>query len=335
TVLARIRGIAYDGNSYETAAQIVYETDAATGDNDMPGRISFQTTPDGSATPAERMRITNAGTIRFNAYSTNGILKTTGGDGTLATGSVNLASSEVTGVLPVSNGGTGVSNIPANGVVIGNGTSPITTVAPGASGNVLVSDGTAWTSGDASGSFIRNQNAVDQTANFRISGIGRANTSFQSPVYTRADAGTVAIRPNTNSTTAIQLQNSGGSSIMNVDATNNRVGIGTTAPVTALHVGPGTNNFDIQLQVDGRIKSNSALGGLWMDDNNTGFVGNANANEIGFWVAPYNNWSFFIRKTDGNVGIRANTDHRLNIFEGDNLATQHAVNVVEQNAGNA
>ncbi|MCS6935682.1 MAG: hypothetical protein NZM35_11130, partial [Chitinophagales bacterium] len=256
TVLARIRGVAYDGNSYETAAQIVYETDAATGDNDMPGRISFHTTPDGSATPAERMRINNAGTIRFNAYTTNGILKTTGGDGTLATGSVDLASSEVTGVLPVPNGGTGVNNIPANGVVIGNGTSPITTVAPGAAGNVLMSNGTTWTSTSSSGQFILNQNATDQTANFRITGTGRANTSFESPVYTRADAGTVAIRPNTNSTTAIQLQNAGGTSILNLDAVNNRVGIGLTNPGHVLHVT--------------ETGSTGAVAGIQVDETNAG-----------------------------------------------------------------
>lgn len=237
SVLARLRGVAYDGNSFETAAQIVYETDATTGDGDMPGRITFHTTPDGSVTPAERMRISNDGTVRLNAYTTNGIVRTTGGTGTLSStgGGINLAT-EVTGVLPVNNGGTGVNSIPANGVVVGNGTSPVTTVPPGTSGNVLVSDGTNWTSGDASGSFIRNQNAVDQTANFRITGTGRANSSFQSPVYTRADAGTVAIRPNTNSTTAIQLQNAGGTSILNVDANNSRVGIGTTAPFTPLTI---------------------------------------------------------------------------------------------------
>ncbi|MCX7650094.1 MAG: hypothetical protein N2050_06020, partial [Flavobacteriales bacterium] len=184
----------------------------------------------------ERIRVTSSGTVRLNSYTTNNVIKTSGGDGTLTVGAVNLASSEVTGVLPVANGGTGVNSIPANGVVLGNGTSPITTVAPGAAGNVLMSDGTTWTSNDGSGQFIRNQNSADQTANFRITGTGRANTSFQSPLYTRADAGTVAIRPNTNSTTAIQLQNAGGTSILNVDATNSRVGIGTTAPTRPLQV---------------------------------------------------------------------------------------------------
>ncbi|MBN2356555.1 tail fiber domain-containing protein [candidate division KSB1 bacterium] len=92
-------------------------------------------------------------------------------------------------------------------------------------------------SGD--GDYIWNQTAANQTAGFRISGTGRANTSFQSPVYSRADAGTVAIRPNSNSTTAIQLQNAGGASIVNVDATNQRVGIGTDTPTSKFHVKDG------------------------------------------------------------------------------------------------
>ena len=52
----------------------------------------------------------------------------------------------VTGTLPVANGGTGVTNIAANSVILGNGTSAIQTVAPGTSGNILTSDGTTWQS---------------------------------------------------------------------------------------------------------------------------------------------------------------------------------------------
>ncbi|OGY60792.1 MAG: hypothetical protein A3I33_02450 [Candidatus Colwellbacteria bacterium RIFCSPLOWO2_02_FULL_45_11] len=47
--------------------------------------------------------------------------------------------------IGVGSGGTGVSTFDP-GVVIGSGTSPLTTVTPGATGNVLTSDGLAWTS---------------------------------------------------------------------------------------------------------------------------------------------------------------------------------------------
>lgn len=52
----------------------------------------------------------------------------------------------VTGTLPVANGGTGLSTLTANNVVLGNGASAVQFVAPGSLGNVLVSNGTTWTS---------------------------------------------------------------------------------------------------------------------------------------------------------------------------------------------
>lgn len=47
---------------------------------------------------------------------------------------------------PVSAGGTGSTTLTANNVLLGNGTSALQVVAPGASGNVLTSNGTTWTS---------------------------------------------------------------------------------------------------------------------------------------------------------------------------------------------
>jgi hypothetical protein len=64
--------------------------------------------------------------------------------GNIIDGSVTLA--KLNTGISVAYGGTGVSTIPANALMIGNGTSDITTLAPGTSGNLLVSDGTSWTS---------------------------------------------------------------------------------------------------------------------------------------------------------------------------------------------
>ena len=60
-------------------------------------------------------------------------------------GTISLTT-QVSGILPVANGGTGASSISSGGVVIGNGSSTPTTIAPSTSGNVLVSNGTNWTS---------------------------------------------------------------------------------------------------------------------------------------------------------------------------------------------
>jgi hypothetical protein len=48
--------------------------------------------------------------------------------------------------ITVSDGGTGASTLTSNNVLLGAGTSAVTFVAPGSSGNVLTSDGTTWAS---------------------------------------------------------------------------------------------------------------------------------------------------------------------------------------------
>jgi hypothetical protein len=52
--------------------------------------------------------------------------------------------------LAVNSGGTGKNTLALNNVLLGNGTAAVKEVAPGASGNVLKSDGTTWTSGTVS-----------------------------------------------------------------------------------------------------------------------------------------------------------------------------------------
>lgn len=54
--------------------------------------------------------------------------------------------SGLTTALSVAQGGTGATSITANSVVLGNGTGAVQEVAPGASGNALVSNGTTWQS---------------------------------------------------------------------------------------------------------------------------------------------------------------------------------------------
>ena len=58
------------------------------------------------------------------------------------TGTVLQSGTAVT----VAQGGTGATSLAANNVLLGNGTSAVQVVAPGTSGNVLTSNGTAWTS---------------------------------------------------------------------------------------------------------------------------------------------------------------------------------------------
>jgi hypothetical protein len=78
---------------------------------------------------------------------------TSGGTGSTSTAYVSLTSN-VTGTLPVANGGTGATTLTANNVILGNGTSAVSFVAPGTSGNLLTSNGTTWSSTAAAPSFV-------------------------------------------------------------------------------------------------------------------------------------------------------------------------------------
>lgn len=73
-------------------------------------------------------------------------------DGTDVVEALNYAGSLTLGSpLAVGSGGTGAATFTANNVLLGNGTSAFQVVAPGASGNILTSNGTTWQSTTPSG----------------------------------------------------------------------------------------------------------------------------------------------------------------------------------------
>ena len=62
-VLGAIRFSGSDGTNFVRGAQIAGVVDGTPGTNDMPGRLIFSTSADGSATPTERMRLDSAGNL--------------------------------------------------------------------------------------------------------------------------------------------------------------------------------------------------------------------------------------------------------------------------------
>ena len=87
----------------------------------------------------------------------------------------------ISGTLAIANGGTGVTAIPLNNVVLGNGTSAVQTVAPGLTGNVLTSDGTTWGSASPPPSFGIGQTWQDMTS-VRALGTNYTNSTSR-PIY--------------------------------------------------------------------------------------------------------------------------------------------------------
>jgi hypothetical protein len=100
-----------------------------------------------------------AGDISTKIATTAFVSGAIGALGTMSTqnaNNVNITGGTISGLgtaIPVASGGTGSSSLAANNVLLGNGTSALQVVAPGASGNLLRSNGTTWVSGAPSASF--------------------------------------------------------------------------------------------------------------------------------------------------------------------------------------
>jgi hypothetical protein len=87
-----------------------------------------------------------SGTGTVSGITLTGTVTSTGSLTLGGTLSVDLASATVTGTLPVGNGGTGATTFSTGAVLLGNGTSAVSSVSPGTASNVLTSNGSAWVS---------------------------------------------------------------------------------------------------------------------------------------------------------------------------------------------
>ena len=73
--LLEITAFGANGTLYTRSSKISFEVDGVPGAADMPGRIIFLTTPDGSASITERARINNAGELLINTTTDAGDYK--------------------------------------------------------------------------------------------------------------------------------------------------------------------------------------------------------------------------------------------------------------------
>jgi hypothetical protein len=104
--LAYIAFAGADGTNFAQAATIVVSVDGTPGNDDMPGRIAFATSADGSASPTERMRIDSAGRI-----ITGGAAAQTSVFATTPQLQFNAAASSFIGTLASWRNGTGATNL--------------------------------------------------------------------------------------------------------------------------------------------------------------------------------------------------------------------------------
>ena len=92
----RVFGYNDDGTAFDQAGAIIFSVDGSPSDgdsSDMPGRIEFWTTPNGSETPAEAMRIEADNTVVMNGALQPAGNVTTAGDLTVNGGDVTISNS--------------------------------------------------------------------------------------------------------------------------------------------------------------------------------------------------------------------------------------------------
>jgi hypothetical protein len=87
--------------------------------------------------------------VATTQFVSNAIISAVGNLGTLSTqnaNSVTITGGTITGItdLAVADGGTGRSTLTANALLVGNGTSGLNSISPGAANYVIKSDGTNW-----------------------------------------------------------------------------------------------------------------------------------------------------------------------------------------------
>ena len=250
----------FDGAAFQPGAEIQAQVDGTPGAGDMPGRLIFSSTPDGSATPVERMRINNAGLVTFansidlpNTLSTavgmfskagspflhnfgtdNTFLGVDSGNLTLTTASENVGvGSGALSVLTTGDSNVGIGFNTANALTtgsfnIGIGTNSLSNLITG-------NNNTAVGFGSAGGESLGSDNtavgfaALGSAGHQREVAIGANAFSQGSSAFTRTD--NVIIGANAGLTlgnvpagTAVQNvfvgQGAGGTSLVNVNVTS-------------------------------------------------------------------------------------------------------------------
>jgi hypothetical protein len=121
------------GSSYRQGAEIRGAVDGTPGNTDMPGRLEFLTTPDGSATPTERLRITSAGIV---TVTSGGSLAIPAVPGTNTNGDMSVLFQSTTGLI---DGGSGLIYNPAEDTLKVNGNHISTQTFRGAGDDVTLS----------------------------------------------------------------------------------------------------------------------------------------------------------------------------------------------------
>lgn len=170
---------------------------------------------------------------------------------------------DVTGVLPVANGGTGAATLAANNVLLGNGTGALQAVAPSTAQNILRSNGTTWQS---------SPQLITATAVF-VSGTAVDFTAIPAGVK-RITILLSGVSTNGSSPVTVQIGDSGGIETNSygggVWGTNNST-TGFSYTATAFYLDP--NAGDSSISRIGTAILENIDGNIWILNSNLTTIG--------------------------------------------------------------
>lgn len=175
-VLMTILAQGYDGSSYRSASSIDFEIDGTPSSGDMPGRITFNTTPDGSTSLAERMRVDNSGNVLVAHTGSifNNINSTsTVGTSYSANGEIFACSSQSSGVMILNRKSTNgdIASFRKDGTTVGS----IGTIE----GDIYVGTGDTGLLFNDANNQIRPYNSTAQNSIDNAIDIGRSASRFK------------------------------------------------------------------------------------------------------------------------------------------------------------
>ena len=142
--LAQFTGRGYGATGFASASTGYFTVKAAENftDTAQGTYASVYTTATGANSPTEAFRFGPAGQLGIGGatYGTSGYVLTSSGSSTAPTWS-QVSASSLSGVLPVANGGTGVSSYTIGDILYASGATTLSKLADVAVGNVLLSGG--------------------------------------------------------------------------------------------------------------------------------------------------------------------------------------------------
>lgn len=192
---------------------------------------------------------------------------------------------DVSGTLPVANGGTGLATLTANNVILGNGTSTPSFVAPGSSGNVLTSNGTTWQSsapaGGSPGLVLLGTNVVTAASVAAVD-----FTSLMSSTYDEYEVHFENVRSTSNNVSLkMRVSTNNGSSFVSSAYSWGGIYTSSAAPTSASAAGNASDS-SFGLMIGGGNVASAATG-----CNGRMIVSNANSSTnfkaVRYWNTYY------------------------------------------------